>query len=120
MLLGDLKWGAFYAAEALVLPSHQENFGVVIAEAMACEVPVLISDKVNIWREVSANGAGLVAKDDLNGTIDLLQTWLRMSAEKKQIMRQKAKECYMKHFEIHQTATSLIDTLYAKGVQKTL
>src|SRR6185369_13539161 len=52
MLTGALKWGAFHSADALVLPSHQENFGIAVAEAMACCTPALISDKVNIWREV--------------------------------------------------------------------
>jgi glycosyltransferase involved in cell wall biosynthesis len=50
MLSGDAKWGAFRAAEFFVLPSHQENFGIVVAEAMALSKPVLISNKLNIWR----------------------------------------------------------------------
>src|ERR1019366_1589202 len=33
MLQGDMKWGAFYSAQAFVLPSHQENFGISVAEA---------------------------------------------------------------------------------------
>ena len=45
MLRGDMKWGAFYAAEAFILPSHQENFGIAVAEALGCGRPVLISDK---------------------------------------------------------------------------
>jgi glycosyltransferase involved in cell wall biosynthesis len=45
MLSGDLKWGAFHAAEAFILPSHQENFGIAVAEALACGVPVLISEQ---------------------------------------------------------------------------
>jgi glycosyltransferase involved in cell wall biosynthesis len=36
MLTGDLKWGAFRAAHLFCLPSHQENFGIVVAEALAC------------------------------------------------------------------------------------
>ncbi len=60
MLTGDLKWGALHAAEVFVLPSHQENFGIAVVEALACGKPVLISDKVNIWREIAADGAGSV------------------------------------------------------------
>jgi len=54
MLGGDLKWGAFRAAELFCLPSHQENFGVVVAEALACGLPVAIAEHVNISAEVSA------------------------------------------------------------------
>ncbi len=56
MVSGDSKWGALRAAEVFVLPSHQENFGIVVAEALACGTPVLISNKVNIWREVQRAG----------------------------------------------------------------
>ena len=45
MLTGDAKWGAYWSAEAFVLPSHSENFEIVVAEALACGLPVLISDK---------------------------------------------------------------------------
>ena len=41
MLQGDLKWGAFRAADAFILPSHQENFGIVVAEALSANLPVL-------------------------------------------------------------------------------
>lgn len=115
MLSGDLKWGALYAAEALVLPSHQENFGIVVAEALACGVPVLISNKVNIWREIVADDAGLVANDDLDGTVELLQKWLTMSANEQRTMQEKAKQCFNERFEIHKAAQSLTDTLCING-----
>lgn len=111
MLSGDSKWGALYAAEVLVLPSHQENFGIVVAEAMACAVPTLISNKVNIWREIAADGAGLVGNDDLSGTTELLQKWLAMSPDQRQTMQQKAKRCFSERFEIHRAAQSLIEVL---------
>jgi glycosyltransferase involved in cell wall biosynthesis len=44
MLTGDAKWGAFQCAEVFILPSHQENFGIAVVEALACGKPVLISD----------------------------------------------------------------------------
>src|SRR5690606_30540267 len=45
MLSGDLKWGAFHAAKAFILPSHQENFAMVVAEALATQTPVLTTTK---------------------------------------------------------------------------
>lgn len=116
MLSGDLKWGAFFASEVFVLPSHQENFGVAIAEALACSIPVLITDKVNIWREIEADGAGLVANDDLKGTIELFENWLALPPNKYEAMRKKARQCFLKRYEIHKSAQGVIDTLRNHGV----
>jgi glycosyltransferase involved in cell wall biosynthesis len=91
MVTGDVKWGAYRAAEVFVLPSHSENFGIVVAEALACGLPVLISDKVNIWREIEADGAGLVAEDTLIGTVSLLETWLDLTPEVGEQMGRRAR-----------------------------
>ena len=107
----DLKWGAFRAAEAFVLPSHSENYGIALVEAMACGVPVLISDKVNIWREVADDMAGLVAADDLNGTIELLHRWLALTSEQRERMRVGAFNCYQQRFELQGFAERFIEFL---------
>jgi glycosyltransferase involved in cell wall biosynthesis len=62
MLYGKDKLAAFRDADVFVLSSYTENFGVALVEAMACGMPVLISDRVNIWREIVAAEAGLVTK----------------------------------------------------------
>jgi hypothetical protein len=76
MLSGAAKWGALYGCEAFVLPSHQENFGIAVVEALACGKPVLISDQVNIWREIVEDGAGLVEGDTEEGVEKLLRNFL--------------------------------------------
>ncbi len=111
MLSGDLKWGAYRAAEAFILPSHQENFGFSVVEALACELPVLISDKVNIWREIETDRAGLVEADDLEGTVRLLRGWNSMAPEFRQQMRLSALRCFLSRFEIELAAANLIDVL---------
>ncbi|MEA3213387.1 MAG: hypothetical protein QOE70_6444 [Chthoniobacter sp.] len=111
MLSGDLRWGAFHAAEAFVLPSHQENFGIAVAEALACGLPVLISKEVNIWREIANDGAGLVAKDDLAGTSSLLRRWLRLAPGEREHMRVRARHCFAQRFELARAAESLIHLL---------
>ncbi len=113
MLSGDLKWGAFRVSEAFILPSHQENFGLAVAEALACSLPVLISNKVNIWREVEAAGAGFVANDDFDGTLELLQQWVSLDSESQETMRQAAYQCFVNRFEIGNAAHNLAEVLDA-------
>ncbi len=113
MLVGEAKWGAFRAAEAFVLPSHQENFGIAVAEAMACGTPVLMTDKVNIWREVKASGAGLVAPDSLEGIENLLQSWLALSDDGKNAMRANARSGFERHFRIEAAARDLVTLLHS-------
>jgi glycosyltransferase involved in cell wall biosynthesis len=108
MLHGDEKWGALYASEALVLPSHQENFGIVVAEALGCGVPALVSDRVNIWREIESDGAGLVAADDAAGTESLLKRWLALDAEARSALSAAARECYRRRFTARAMASSLV------------
>jgi glycosyltransferase involved in cell wall biosynthesis len=104
MLAGSLKWGAFRAAEAMILPSHQENFGFVVAEAMACSTPVLISNKVNIWREVEASHAGLVEPDTLEGARNLIYRFVALSPEERATMRRDAREGFLRDFDIEVSA----------------
>jgi glycosyltransferase involved in cell wall biosynthesis len=118
MVSGHMKWGALRASEVFVLPSHQENFGIVVAEALACGVPALISNKVNIWREVQGDGAGIIGADNLDGTCAVMNTWLEMSSQQKSDMQQRAQECFQRRFEIHAAAEGLIHTLARCGVKE--
>ena len=111
MLSGGLKWGAYRAAEVFALPSHSENFGMVVAEALACGLPVLISDKVNIWREVIAGCAGLVAPDTIEGTCSLLEQWKNMRPDQQAALRVAAPRCFQQSFSIEHAATSFIHAL---------
>jgi glycosyltransferase involved in cell wall biosynthesis len=115
MLTGDTKWGALSTAEAFVLPSHQENFGIAVVEALACGTPVLISNKINIWREIEADGAGYVENDDLAGTSNLLSRWLAAPAEIRLRMQQSARECFANRFEIERATDSLLAVIAARA-----
>ena len=111
MLQGDAKWGAFHAAEVFCLPSHQENFGIVVAEALGCGKPVLISDKVNIWREIEADGAGIVRSDTVEGTVDALRTWLALSPEAQDRVRDAGQQCFENRYRIERVAADLVDII---------
>ncbi|MEO6228738.1 MAG: glycosyltransferase [Ferruginibacter sp.] len=104
MLSGNSKWGAFYGCEAFILPSHQENFGIAIVEALSCCKPVLISNKVNIYNEIQQYNAGLVAEDTTEGAEKLLILWNNLSHEEKIQMSQNATECFKNQFTIQKAA----------------
>ena len=114
MLKGDDKWGAYFAADVFCLPSHQENFGIVVAEALACGKPVLISNKVNIWREIETHEAGIVRDDTLEGTEQMLQRWLELSDSEKQQMTLRARNIFTERFEIGRAAEDLISIIQRK------
>lgn len=111
MLDNKTKWGAMAAAEAMILPSHQENFGLVVAESMIMETPVLISDKVNIWKEVTDSGSGFVAPDTLEGTRTLLDSWLSLSQEQRDCMTECARPACESLFDLRQNTAALIEVL---------
>ena len=111
MLSGAAKWGALYAAEAFVLPSHQENFGIAVAEAMACGTPVLISNRVNIWREIREDGAGLVEADTLAGTTAMLRRWSALDDAARRAMGDNARTCFETRFDIRAVARRLTETV---------
>ncbi|MFY7977239.1 MAG: glycosyltransferase [Brevundimonas sp.] len=110
-LYGDEKWGALFGADAFVLPSHAENFGIAVAEALGCGTPVLITDKVDIWREIDAANAGIVTVDTLDATEDVLAQWLSMDDSAKAVMRTNAVGLFASKFDVAKTGPDLIDTM---------
>ena len=114
MLEGPLKRGAFENADAFILPSHQENFGMSVVEALSFGVPVLISNRVNIWREIAADHAGYAEPDDLAGTTRLIERWLHTSPDEQKLMRVNARNCFLRRFEINRAAGSLLAILQAQ------
>lgn len=108
MLQGDAKWGAFAAAEAFILPSHQENFGIAAVEAMASGRPVLLANPVNIAPDVAAAGCALVAEDSLAGTRKLLEDWLALSPEQKAAMGRQALHTFEEHYDMQRNSEAIL------------
>jgi glycosyltransferase involved in cell wall biosynthesis len=115
MLTGDLKWGALRAAAAFILPSHQENFGLAVVEALACGTPVLLSNRVNIWREIVEDGAGLVADDTREGVGQLLEQWRAVTPEQRAAFARRARRCFEARFEIDAATAGLVKQMLALG-----
>jgi glycosyltransferase involved in cell wall biosynthesis len=112
MVEGELKAGALASADALILPSHHENFGLVVAEALSFGTPVLLSRQVNIAEDVELAGAGFVESDTLEGTKRLIERWLQSGNTS---MRQAALACYQSFFSIESSAGELLRVFTEDG-----
>jgi glycosyltransferase involved in cell wall biosynthesis len=111
MVKGSLKWGAFAVSEVFVLPSHQENFGIVVAEALAASLPVIVSDRVNIWREIVNYDAGLVCEDTIESTKAALTRWSNLTAGEIAAIRRRSRNCFDETFNYEVTARKALEVV---------
>jgi glycosyltransferase involved in cell wall biosynthesis len=66
---------------------------------------------VNIWREIEADGAGIVNTDTVEGTLKTLQSWLALDAQARQLMTKQAKATFAHRFTVEAMAQSLLQTI---------
>ena len=81
---------------------------MVVAEAMACSTPVLVSDKVNIWREIQSANAGIVQPDDLEGTRRLITQFCALSQDRRAQMGKAARSTFLRYFHVEAAARDLL------------
>jgi hypothetical protein len=74
---------------------------------------VLITDRINIWREIQAEQAGLIDTDDAEGVTRLLAGWHAMSAQQIEAMRQTARQCFLRNFDIAKVSGQFFDLVQA-------
>ncbi|OGA54320.1 MAG: hypothetical protein A3G25_09930 [Betaproteobacteria bacterium RIFCSPLOWO2_12_FULL_63_13] len=120
MLWNQEKWSALCAADVFVLPSYTENFGLAVVEAMIAGCPVIISDKVNIWREISGVRAGIVVPCDVQQTADAI-TGLLANPERARELATNALQLVEQKFtweSVIVKMTELYDTLVVREAER--
>lgn len=97
---------AYVDADVFVLPSYTENFGMTVVEAMACALPVVISDQVNIHAEVAQAGAGLVTRCDATEVAEAVIALLA-DQEQRRSLGQAGREAA----QVHYSWPNIVDAL---------
>lgn len=103
---GEEKWRRIEQCDAMILTSHQENFGVIVAEAMSVARPVLISREVNIWREIVEDKAGLVCDDNVDSAKQMIEAFRRLSQEERLEMGLRARDSFLRRYTIQRSVAS--------------
>jgi Glycosyltransferase len=103
----DKIWDFYYSSNLLVLPSYDENFGMIVVEAMACEVPVMITRNVAIWREIQADEAGVIVNQDADEIAEAIKK-LADDTELLNRMKQNARKSAEDRYDINKVASFMI------------
>jgi glycosyltransferase involved in cell wall biosynthesis len=100
-------YSEYSSASALILASHKENFGHVVAEAMRFGLPVMISEDVDLCTMVRQAGAGLIVPvQSENDIFDGLASFLRSTPDELEKFGQSARRAAREHFDFRTFANS--------------
>jgi glycosyltransferase involved in cell wall biosynthesis len=103
----EKKHAMLEGASLLALPSHQENFGLCVMEAMSHAVPVLVSQGVNLAAEIVSSNAGWIAAVDKDAlTARLIEA---LSDEDELKKRGRAGKQLSQKYSWENTARGLVD-----------
>jgi glycosyltransferase involved in cell wall biosynthesis len=107
-LHGNEKKEAFAGSNLFVLPSYSENFGVAVVEALACGLPIIISNKVGIYNDVRDYNAGLVVNTNPESLHNAIVTLLN-NAELQQTFVDNGKKLIRERYDINKVSLQMIE-----------
>ena len=115
------KASALQEASLFALPSLQENFGIAVVESLACGVPVVVSEHVNLAPVIARARAGWVAPAELDDFSRALTE--AMTDEAERTLRGAAGKLYVeRHLSWASAAEELINlySLILSSTDRTL
>lgn len=113
-ITGDVKAALLDRADIFVLPSYYENFGIAVAEAMVAGVPVMISDRVQIWDDIRDTESGWVVPCDITAIATALSEAIEHPKLRKQ-RGQNARACALDRYSWDAIAERMITAYQQLG-----
>lgn len=108
MLRDKAKLEVLAGSDLFVLPSYSESFGMAVVEAMACRLPVIISNRVGIYSEVAESKAGLVIEADA-GQLTEAMTHLLDNPDICKEMGENGMKLVSEQFALDKVAERMVD-----------
>jgi|TARA_B110000967_G_C18885005_1_gene563457 glycosyltransferase involved in cell wall biosynthesis len=107
-LQGGLKVSAIKLANATILPSRGENFGVSVVESIALSTIPLITNKVGLHKEIKRYNAGYVYNDDVRSISKMINNFINIEIKMLKIMKKNCLKCYNEVFNIKNKDNDLL------------
>lgn len=94
---GSAKYEFLFDADIYVLPSFTENFGITVAEALACGTPAIVS-KGTPWQGVGNNRCGWWVENASEVLAETLRKAMMLSDEERAVMGENGKAWIRRDF----------------------
>lgn len=108
---GTEKWKLYQSADLFVLPTHSENFGIVVAEALSCGVPV-ITTRGAPWSDLVDHECGWWIDVGVDPLAEALDRAISVSAADRAAMGRRGRELVDRKYTWPQVAAAL-QSVYA-------
>ena len=100
---GERKWTLYRESDLFILPSLSENFGIVVAEALACGIPV-ITTKATPWYNLVTHQCGWWVDIGVDPLVEALREAMSLSPQERQVMGDRGRKLIETHYTWEQTA----------------
>ncbi len=112
---GEKKWELFRQADLFILPTYSENFGIVVAEALASGTPV-ITTKGTPWQELETEHCGWWTEIGSEPTIKALKSFLACTEKELEQMGKNGRQLIERKYSAKKMAEDMI-TLYQEVIK---
>ena len=96
----DIKSGVLTNSKAMLLCSHDENFGISLVESLGYGKPVLTTYKVNTYKKILAYKAGYIANDNAKSFCRIINKFENLNLKQKRLMSKNARNCFNENFNL--------------------
>jgi len=105
---GNRKWELFRQADLFILPTYSENFGIVVAEALASGTPV-ITTMGTPWSELESQHCGWWTEVGTEATVQALCNFLSLTEDELEVMGHNGRKLVEEKYSAHKVAKEFVD-----------